>query len=393
MYKTIDITWLMHKLSCMKKIVIVGAGRQGEKIARRLSHKAVKLLYFFDNNPILNGKSMYYIPIVKPRNLMDSDVFYIIATWEQYRSELCNQLLSLGIDESRIVVLDQYQDAFKYNSTLRPDEYKDAISDHFYMVRGRELNWENPTTYNEWINWEKINDCTPLKTRLADKYLVKDWVKEKIGEEYVAKLYGVWDRPEDIDFESLPEQFVLKVNHSSDCVIVVKNKSDLDREEAVNKLAKWLDYDLSLLVLERHYANIPRKVICEEYLPGVAESSYDYKVYCFHGQAEYIECISGCNTPQQKARFFSTSWESQSFKFAYPLDEDIAPRPNNLEKMLLFSNKLSEGFSHVRVDWYDLNDGRLVFGEMTFSSWGGIYSFTPEEMDEEWGQLIRNGGR
>lgn len=391
MFEIYDIAWLKENLPCMKNVVIVGAGRQGERLGRRLLRWQVNVQYFFDNNKVLQGKSMYGVPIVKPTKLTDSDIFYLICTFDIYRDELYQQLVDLDIEPDYIVVIDIVRDNEKYHHLLRPDEYKEAVGDLFYFRYGRELNWSNPTTYNEIINWEKINDATPIKTRLADKYLVKEWVKEKIGEKYIAKLYGVWDHPEDIDFDNLPSQFVLKVNHSSESVIVVKDKKKLNRNETIQKLNEWLEYDLSLLVLERHYANIPHKIICEEYLPGVAENSYDYKIYCFNGKSKYIECIRECNTPKQKARFYTTSWESQSFRFAYPFDEKIVPRPNNLDTMLQFSNELGKEFSHVRVDWYDLNDGRLIFGEMTFSSWGGIYHFEPEIIDEEWGRLIRNG--
>ena len=139
---------------------------------------------------------------------------------------------------------------------------------------------------------------------------------------------------------------------------------------------------------EMQYKNVVPKIICEEYLEGVAESVYDYNIYCFHGEPEYIWCIKGSHRPGCQASFYNKDWELQPFSYGYPKDPVLAPRPEKLDEMLELSRVLSKDFQHVRVDWYNLPDGRVLFGEMTFSTWSGLMHFEPEKYDAVFGSLI-----
>ena len=271
---------------------------------------------------------------------------------------------------------------------LPPVYYKDEISDVYRGIFHRELDWQNPKTYNEIICREKLTANDSIKTRLADKYVVRDWIKSKIGEKYLTKLYGVWDNPRDIDWAALPDRFVLKANHGNCYNMVVKDKNNLDIEIATKKLSEWLKTNYYYAGLEAQYRDIPPKILCEEYLDGVADSVYEHQFFCFHGKPEYIWCIKGSHKPDCKASFYNLDWEMQPFSYGYPKDEDIAPRPEHLEEMLEISRILSAPFDHIRVDLYDLPDGRIIFGELTFSTWAGQQKFVPDKYDEIWGQLI-----
>ena len=140
--------------------------------------------------------------------------------------------------------------------------------------------------------------------------------------------------------------------------------------------------------LEMQYKDVPPKIICEKFIPGMAESLYDYQFYCFHGKPKYIWCIKASHKENCQASFYDTDWKKQEFTFGYPGDPDFVPRPKQLAKMLQISEILSADFEHVRVDLYELPDGRILFGELTLTSWGGFHKFVPEKYDKVLGELI-----
>ena len=164
---------------------------------------------------------------------------------------------------------------------------------------------------------------------------------------------------------------MLKANHGNCYNIVVRDKSKLDVDAAIQQLLKWIKINYCYYGFEIQYRDIPPKILCEEYLDGVADSVYDYQFFCFHGKPEYVWCTKGSHKPDCKASFYNQNWEKLPFSYGYPIDEAVTPRPEHLEEMLEISRILSEPFEHVRVDLYDLPDGRIIFGEMTFSTWAG----------------------
>ena len=158
--------------------------------------------------------------------------------------------------------------------------------------------------------------------------------------------------------------------------------------QVCQQLNEWKVHNFAFESYELHYKDIIPKIVCEEYLEGVAENVYDYNIYCFHGEPEYIWCIRESHRPGCRASFYNKEWEMQPFSYGYPKDPVLAPRPEKLEEMLELSKILCKEFQHVRVDWYNLPDGRVVFGEMTFSTWGGLMHFEPKEYDIVFGRLI-----
>lgn len=381
------IDFVLKRAREVGKVVVVGAGARGKRLLRLLKREeSVLVLAVFDNNENIIGESIQNIKIEKPYRLEDCDCLYIIAVAEKNKQiELYTQLNNLQIDN--ILIYHEYRD-YEYLSNLDEKYYEEAVQGMYYERFGKKLNWQAPVTYNEKINWEKLNIKDERRTKLADKYLVKEWVKEQIGEKYLTKLYGVWEDAEDIDFEALPNSFVLKLNNGSARNFVVKDKSRVDWPKMCQQLNEWKTHNFAFASLEMHYKNIVPKIICEEYLEGLADNVYDYNIYCFHGEPKYIWCIRGSHKPDCKASFYNPQWELQPFSYGYPQDPILAPKPEKLEDMLELSKVLCKEFEHVRVDWYNMPDGRVLFGEMTFSTWSGLVFFEPEEYDTIFGNLI-----
>jgi hypothetical protein len=276
---------------------------------------------------------------------------------------------------------------YRYYKHLHPDYYADELKEWYNNITGKTLNLENPQTFNEKIQWIKLYDGNPLKTRLADKYLVRDWITNKIGGEYLIPLLGVWDRFDDIDFDKLPAQFVIKANHGSAWNYIVKDKNTFNINSARINFNKWMDTDYSFCSgFELHYGNIKRKIIIEKYLENKNGKLNDYKIMCFNGKPKYIwvdlERYSG-----HKRNVFDLNWNLLPLEFCYKNTNKTISKPVNLEKMLKYSELLSQEFCHVRIDFYEVDD-RLYFGEMTFTSHSGLGKFTPDEWDFRWGQLM-----
>lgn len=369
--------------------VIVGAGKRGkELLPYLLADSSISVEALFDNNDALYGNTIENIKIVKPYKVKRENCVYIIAVDTiELRKTLKKQLIELGISNEKIVAYYHNRD-YDYLSTLDEKYYPNELQDMYYECFGKKMNWEEPISYNEKINWEKLNVKDDRRTRLSDKYLVREWIKKQIGEKYLTTLYGVWDHAKDIDFDLLPNSFAIKVNNGSGRNIIVKSKAEINYEEVRKQLDGWMKYNFAYNGLELHYRDIIPKIICEEYLEGMAESVYDYNIYCFHGEPEYIWCIKGSHRPGCQASFYNKEWIMQPFSYGYPKDHILAPKPEKLNEMLELTRILCKGFEHVRVDWYNLPDGRVLFGEMTFSSWAGLMHFQPEEYDMLFGSLI-----
>ncbi len=226
-------------------------------------------------------------------------------------------------------------------------------------------------------------------TKMVDKYEVKHYVADKIGEEYIIPTLGVWDSFEDIDFEKLPNQFVLKTTHDSGGVIIVRDKSKLDRKEAREKLIRSIKHDFYQTSKEWPYKHVVRRIIAEKYM--VDESGYelkDYKIFCFNGLPKLIQVDFG-RFSEHKRNIYSTDWEYLGFSSLYPTDPNIKiRRPKKLDSMLNIAKKLSKGMPHVRIDLYLIYD-QIYFGELTFYHESGFGKFKPEKWDTILGEWIK----
>jgi len=281
---------------------------------------------------------------------------------------------------------------YLYHKSLKKEDYPKALKKWFKKKTGEDLNLDAPRNFSEKIQWMKLYDSTQEKADLSDKYLVRDWVKERIGEKYLVPLYGAWDRADDIDFDALPDSFVLKTNHSSSWNIIVKDKSKLDVKQARRKLNRWMKMDYSFCCgLQIHYSLIKRKIIAEKYLEN-KDGLDDYKFLCFNGEPKYIWKDVGRFSGQHYRTFYDLDWKMQDFRYQYPtLDQSDEP-PVCLKEMTELARTLSQGFPHVRVDFYEV-DGRVYFGEMTFTCCSGIDRFYPREMDDIMGSYFELPGK
>lgn len=276
---------------------------------------------------------------------------------------------------------------YRFFQGLNKEDYPRALSEWYYEYFGKELHLEHPVTYNEKMQWIKLFDNSELKTQLADKYAVREWVEEKIGKEYLIPLLGVWDSFDEIDFEQLPQSFVLKANHGCGYNYIVRNKAEMDYEDAREKFRGWMAENFAFNSMELQYMNIPHKIIAEEYIENGGGELNDYKIFCFNGKAKYIMFLAERQT-HLKMAFYDLDWNLLPFTYSYPQYTKEVPRPEKLDEMIQVAEKLAEGFNQVRVDLYYLNDGTIKFGEMTMTSASGRCQWNPPEYDEILGKLI-----
>ncbi len=273
---------------------------------------------------------------------------------------------------------------------LNPQFYPAVLAQGFRQRMRRPLNLNNPRTFTEKLQWIKLYDAAPIKSRLADKYLVRRWIADKIGAQYLIPLLGVWDDFDDIDFDDLPDQFVLKCNHGSGMNVIVRDKSTFDKRAAREKINAWLAFDYSALCLELHYTRIKRKIIAEKFMAdGDLPQPTDYKFYTFGGKPVYCLNMSDRAT-SLKQDFFDMNWHVTNIVMSdYPPSdhpENIAP-PKNFELMKKLAATLAEGFDFVRVDFYEV-DGHVYFGEMTFTPGAGNFYYKSAGTDEYLGSLL-----
>ena len=266
---------------------------------------------------------------------------------------------------------------------------KNELIKWYKSLSKENYNFEEPKTFNQKIQWLKIYDNNPLKTQLSDKYLVRGWIKKMIGEKYLVKLLGVWDSFDEINFELLPNRFVLKTNHGTSNNIIVEDKSKLNITDARNKMNKWIKKNYAFYNgFELQYLNIKPKIIAEEYLENDNGDINDYKVFCFDGKAESIMFLSE-RKKNLKMSFYDLKWNKLNYVYSFQRNNETAPKPKNLDLLIQLSEKLSKGFPHVRVDFYILNDGTIKFGEMTFTSYSGLCKWDPPEINLYLGNLIK----
>lgn len=254
---------------------------------------------------------------------------------------------------------------------------------------GKKMNWEKPTGFNAKLQWLKLYYRNPAYVTLSDKYLVRSYVSEQIGEEYLVPLLGVYDCFEDIDFDSLPNRFVLKCTHDSGSVVVCKDKSQLDVNKTKRFFKRKLDMNYYYTSREWAYKLVEPRIIGERYLVGDGNKGLnDYKFFCFSGEPRCILMVSDRFDGGLKVDFYDTNWCLMPFKMQYPRSGKTFPKPQNYDKMLSLCRILSKDFPFVRVDFYE-SEGRIYFGELTFYPNGGFSEFWPDEYDEVLGSWLQ----
>lgn len=271
------------------------------------------------------------------------------------------------------------------------------IPDKFYLrLRYRltfhkKLNLKNPVTYNEKLQWMKLYDRNPIYSRLVDKYEVKKYINEVIGNEYVIPTIGIWNRFEEIDFDMLPDEFVLKCTHDSGSVIICENKLEFDIEKARNHFNKKLKKSEYLGGREWAYKNVKPRIIAEPYFRDETGGPLkDYKFFCFDGQVKslFIATDRGTEGTDVKFDFFDENYNHLNLKHGHENAEYIPQKPVCFDEMKRIASMLSKGLRHARIDLYYINH-RIYFGEITFYHHCGFVKFEPEEWDEAFGNWLK----
>lgn len=274
-------------------------------------------------------------------------------------------------------------------SRMKDEKY---LKRRFKLSLGYDLNLESPQTFNEKLQWLKLYDRKSEYTTMVDKYAVKKYVADKIGEQYIIPTLGVWDTFDDIDFDKLPEQFVLKCTHDSGGLVIVRDKSKMDKKAAKKKLTKSLKWNYYLGGREWPYKDVPRKIIAEKYMEEKNKIvPEDYKIYCMNGEPKYIVVFHNRFNVSEKLSetVYDTNWVPQhiSLDEHFAISDEVTEKPVWLDEILEITRKLCKDMIQVRIDFYVI-ENRIYFGEITLHTASGMAKMIPEELDAKLGEMV-----
>lgn len=274
---------------------------------------------------------------------------------------------------------------FRYSilSCLRfvPDEMMLKLQ---YRIKfGRKLDLKEPKRFTEKIQWYKLFYKNPTMPRCSDKYMVREYIKEKGLENILVDLYAVYDRPDDIRIDQLPEKFIMKLSNGSGTNLLCRDKRSLIEKEVIQEFKDFLFKVKANLGREWPYLKADSKIVVERLLEDeshINNAVNDYKIFCYDGKPEYVICISDRYSDQCNHLVYDTQWNKIRVSSENARINEDAPRPENLEEMLEIAAKLSEDFPFARIDLYSVA-GKVYFGEITFYPWSGYMEFEPDEFD------------
>lgn len=269
----------------------------------------------------------------------------------------------------------------RFGQKISDERYIKAM---YYLRNRKKLNLDNPTTYFEKINWLKLHDRRPIYTTMTDKYLVKKYVSDIIGEEYIIPTLNVWDSADEIDFNKLPDQFVLKCTHDSGSTVICKNKKKFEFEKARAYLKKCQKKNYYKLSREWPYKNIKPRIICEKYIKGIVDNNY--KFFCFNGKVKFLYVAP---YREKTSDYFDAEFNHiDGIHNVFHNEADKMPKkPDTFEKMRELAEKLSEGYPELRIDFYD-DHGTIYFGEITLFQEGGFAPWIPDKWNYIFGEYI-----
>ena len=257
---------------------------------------------------------------------------------------------------------------------------------------GHRLDLKNPQTFTEKLQWLKLYNRKPEYTTMVDKYAVKNYVANIIGEEYIIPTLGVWDRFDDIDFSKLPQQFVLKTTHGGGGggVVICRDKNSFNKAEAKSKLQASMRGDIYKSLREWPYKNVPKRIIAEKFMSPEKDKLdlTDYKIYCFNGEPKLIMVAGGRYSGDKRFAYYDTNWNVVDITWGAPRPDKEFDKPSKLSDMLRVASQLSQDMIHSRIDLYCIEND-VYFGEITFFDSSGFEEITPSEMDEYLGKLIK----
>lgn len=252
----------------------------------------------------------------------------------------------------------------------------------------KKINFENPKTFNEKLQWLKLYDRKPFYTQIADKYEARQYIANIIGTDYLIPLLGVWDKFEDIDFTALPNQFVLKCTHDSGGVVICKDKSSFNQSLAKTKINKCMKKNYYYPGREKQYKDIKPRIIAEAYLEDEGGELNDYKIMCFNGKVKCsFVCTNRYSSTGLFVNFYDAEWNDMPFFRYFPKNPTLVKKPDEYEEMVMLTEKLAQDIVFIRVDFYKMQN-KIYIGELTLHPGGGFEPFTPEKYDEILGSWI-----
>ena len=285
----------------------------------------------------------------------------------------------------------------KFRSAIKRMVYSgklDFLSDKkylellFFAHLDRKLNWKKLNTFNEKVQWLKLNNRKEEYTMMADKYAVKKYIADIIGEEYIIPTLGVWNHFDEIDFEELPDQFVLKCTHDSGGLAICTDKSKFDIEKAKEKIEKSLKRNYFNSSREWQYKNIPPRIIAEPFIGIDGKAPEDYKFITFNGALDSVMVCKGRDVGHPWFYFYNKDWKRLIYQHPELEKEDDVEKPENFDVMLWIVEQLARGYVHMRVDLYNVN-GKVYFGELTFFNQSGFDTDITYETDLLWGGKMK----
>ncbi|PGL72698.1 ATP-grasp fold amidoligase family protein [Bacillus sp. AFS055030] len=275
----------------------------------------------------------------------------------------------------------------KYCLRILPDSL--YIQIYYFAQFKKFCNLHQPRTYNEKLNWLKIHDRNPEYIKMVDKYEVKKYIAPIIGSEYVVPTLGIWDTFDEIDFDKLPNQFVLKCTHDSEGLVIVKDKNKLDVIAAKKKIEAAQKCNFYYIGREWPYKHLKPRIIAEKYMEDHVDGELrDYKFFCFDGVPKAMFIASDREVGETKFDYFDLDFNQLDIIQNYPNSSKTLRKPITFEKMIELSKVLSKDIPHVRVDFYEV-DGKLYFGELTFYHFSGFKPFQPNKWDRAFGDWLK----
>ncbi|MBR5316782.1 MAG: glycosyltransferase [Lachnospiraceae bacterium] len=378
-----------QRLDKAKKIYIYGAGKVGKTFYIRLSKK-------YDINGFVvtrkeEDSSLFGVSIYDIDSLHDDfkDSAFIIGVSDNYQSDVIKKLKEKGIDNYVYPFVCPCTYDY-YISNCNNLNIREELIDWYRSVTGREIAIDNPKTFNEKIQWLKLYDSNKIKTTLADKLTVREYVKTKIGVEYLIPIIGVWDKYEDINFDELPNKFALKCNTGSGTNIIVKEKATMNHKSNALRFDEWQKIKYEYMSgLEMHYSGMKSYVYAEELLETEnGEDLFDYKVFVFNGKVKLIQ-VDIDRHHNHRRNLYTTDWEYLPYTILYSTDPNyIIEKPACLDELINIAEILGKDFIHVRVDFY-ICKNHIYFGEMTFSHGSGTEVFIPEKFGYQMGEWMK----
>ena len=303
----------------------------------------------------------------------------------EIRKLLKDNLPSALVDPLRCVYGDIHYAAMH----VVPEEW--YLKRQFLKKVGYPLNLDNPKTFNEKLQWLKLHDRNPQYTKMVDKYEAKKYVANIIGDKYIIPTLGIWNHFDEIDFDQLPKQFVLKCTHDSGSIVICRDKETLDKKAAKKKIERGLRYNYYYSGgFEWPYKDVKPRIIAEKFMINEGKSDLtDYKLMCFNGKVKCNFTCTGRNSERGlRVTFYDRAWQKMPFERHYPAEKCPEDKPSNYEKMVELAEKLAISLKFARIDFYDI-DGSIYFGEITFFPGNGMEEFYPVEWDKKLGDYIR----